>query len=190
MAAEGAPGGPIPRVSREEFAPRVGDPAQKLARLPGWGQSFVPAAIEALKQLGVGSVALRFHHTGSNPHTLEAVISKPNGGDSQIEVEVSGDWSHENAIPQGVPLIASFDGMFYRRAKPTDTNPMADEGAIIEPDGPIGIAAKGKSAYWQYPLPGRDFPNGGRIAQFTCPNDPKGMEVVKNETVICYVEKL
>lgn len=174
------------RVSREEFYPKVGEATESLkALMPTFGERLIEVLIEGLNH-GVSSAELELVGNGANPQTFRVKIAREGVG-SHLRVRLEGDWESTEVIPSGLPLIADYDGAFFRKMRPEDEEPITKEGTILEPDSPIGLASAGKGKYWLWRLPPADFPNGGKLTQFI---HPSGEDVAKGQSIICYVEKL
>lgn len=176
------------RVSREEFYPRVGQPAEALkALIPTFGEGIIGALIGALDH-GVTKAELELVTQGDTTQTLRVIIETPiETGSSHLRVRLEGDWANQEGISSGLPLIADYDGAFFRKMRPDDPEPVTKEGMLLGPDDPIGVASKGKGNFWMYRLPRGEFPNGGRLNRFI---QPDGGEVRRGESIICYVERL
>lgn len=182
----------IKRVTRAEFYPKVGDPTEKLETItPPLTKELLDAAIGAVKESQL-SVTLTYRHTGESPQELIVKLQGPKQAGDQISVEISGDWQSKPETLQGVPLIANYEGTFYRRENPQAAGPLAKDGDVLEPTKPmiIGIASVKKQQYWPYELEPAAFPNGARISRFFAPDIKEGLDVAAGETVICYVVPL
>lgn len=185
---EGKPEEPQ-RISRTEFYPKVGDPAEGLkAVTPPFSKDLLDASARLVMDSQL-SITLTYRHTGDNPQELIVALQNPQQAGGQISIEISGDWTAKPEVLQGVPLIANYDGSFYRRINPQADGPIAKDGDILEPTKPmvIGIASARKGQYWPYELDPVVFPNGARISKFLAPDIKEGLDVVAGETIICYV---
>lgn len=193
LMAPGPEGEGIPRIQRAEFYPKVGDPTDKLrAVTPPFSKALLDAVVSDAKENPQLNFTLRYKHTGDQPQELIIELSGPQQVGDQISVEISGDWTAKPETLQGVPLIANYEGSFYRRINPQADGPLAKDGDILEPTKPmvIGIASARKGQYWPYELDPVVFPNGARISKFLAPDIKEGSDVVAGETIICYVVPL
>lgn len=172
----------IPRVTKEEFYPVVGDPEEQIRHLePKLGPDYVEVFLKAIQLRDLVSISYRNELTGD-----EVVVRKsgPQGGHMEIVTRSDGEKRET-----GTPLMTNYTGRFYRQIKSGEP-PLAKEGDTVSPNEPIGVAAIGKGIIWLYLLPAADFPHGARVDRFTCGLGPEGITVEKGKTVIGYFEKL
>lgn len=178
----------LPRISADEYFPKVGQPEEPLKILtPTFGEKLIEAIKEALSNGGAKRAELELIHQGENPQTLKAIIENSQEPGGLLKVRLEGDWDTRLEILQGHPLLANFRGVFFRKSRPEDPEPIAEEGQTLAPDDPIGLASAGKGNYWLWRLPETDFPQGGKITKFI---HPDGGEVEPGVSVICFVEKM
>lgn len=184
---EGKPGR-LPRITREEMYPTVGEPTTPLqALIPTFGEEIVRGLIEGVKEGRLSCARLKLTHQGSNPQCLEVEISGPNSSGAILNIDLSGDWDKQTKISGGLPVLAPYDGKFYRKIKPAEKDPIAQEGQVLEPNDPFALAMQGKNKIWFLKLPPTDFPRGGRISLFV---HPDGEDVVRGQSILLYVEPL
>ncbi len=176
------------RVTREEMYPSAGKPTQPLkALIPTFGEIIITGLTEGLESGQLASATLRLTHQGENPQVFEAIIKGKNVTGNNLEIELTGDWQTSIELPKGLPLIADYEGKFYRKIKPEDNLPIAEEGTVLEPNGAYAFAMQGKDRRWFLKLPPADFPRGGKISRFV---QPDGIDVIKGESILLYVEPI
>lgn len=175
------------RVTRAEMFPRVGESTDALqALIPTFTEKLVESVVDALKNGGVKRVELELNGTGKNPQTLKVNIDREGEG-GLLAVRLSGDWQNKPNVPVGLPVIAGYDGKFWRYIKPGEPDPIAEVGNILAPRDAFGLAARGKNDRWYLRLPEDKFPKGGRITAFTQAN---GTDVEKDKTTLLFVEPI
>lgn len=189
MAREQGPQGELDRIRKPEFYPLVGDPLENLKAIGNvFGERGARIAQDIIDGVRTGEItdaSLELRVKGEDAPRLYIALHRSGEG-HDVFVSLSGDWKTREEIPQGYPLIANFDGKFFRKMSSTAEKEIAQEEDIILPDGPIGVAMAGKTNRWLYRLPPREFPKGARLLRFT---QQDGEPVVKGETIICYVER-
>lgn len=179
--------GEHPRISKDEIYPEVGNTAEKLAAaIPVFGEELVNAVVNALNSGQIREATITLESTGENPQKLGIRLTNPTG-ENNLDIVFTGDWNQKEKQKEGNPLIANYDGRFWRRENPEATEPIAKEHDFILPDGRIGMASAGKNQIWALRLSKDTFPQGGEITQFPIED---GAEVKKGETVLCYVRKV
>lgn len=175
------------RVTREEMFPTVGDSTDALkALIPTFTEKLIESVVDALKNGGVKRVELELSGEGKNPQTLKVNIDREGEG-GLLAVRLGGDWQNKPNVPTGLPIIAEYDGKFWRYIKPNEPDPIAEVGNILAPRDAFGLATRGKSDRWYLRLPGDKFPNGGRITTFIQAN---GTDVEKGKTTLLFVEPI
>ncbi len=177
------------RVSRQEFYPIVGPAVQKLELLvPTFHEKLLKVLAEVLTTSGIQNGAITYNHLveGEVHQSIQVVLGElpTNGG--HLLMEFGGDWTVQPEVIRGLPIIANYDGAFFRKRSDKEIEPITKEGDILGPDDPFGLAAAGKDNYWLLYLPPREFPDGGRITKFVAVS---GEDVETGKTTLCYAEK-
>lgn len=179
--------GEHPRVSGREIYPMVGGPADRLkVVIPVFTEGVINAVTNALHEKKFATGAITIETAGDNPQKLTVVFNNPDGTD-KLDITLRGDWNQKEKQIEGRPLIAGWDGRFWRKENPEAKDPIAEEHDFILRDGRIGIASAGKNLIWALRLPKDEFPDGGEITKFVTED---GAEVKKGETVLCYIKKV
>lgn len=172
------------RVTKKEMYGIVGTPTDPLkALVPTFTEMLIQGVIESLKQ-GANNVSLDLRSQGEKAQHLAVKIEKLEAG-IVLKVAVEGDWQTVPEIPIGLPISAGFDGKFFRFARAGDSDPIAEVGQILGPNGAYGLATRGKSDLWFLRLSAQVFPNGGKITAFVQPN---GADVTAKESTLLYVD--
>ena len=178
-------GNRIPRINPTETYPRVGEAAEKLkAVIPVFGEDIVSALVNAVAsgQVRHGELELT---SQSNPLQIVKVVFDNTIGSHDLKIQMSGSWD-ASEISLDTPLFSPVNGIVYRKRQREDENPIAEEGARIEPGGAICAISQTKSNIWYLELPPDSFPKGSILTKFVIPD---GGEVKKDE-IICYVKKI
>ena len=176
----------IPRVTQSDVYPKAGEASEKLkAVIPVFGEEIINAIIKSITtgQVRHGEIELV---SLTDPKQIVKVSFDNAVGNKDIKVQLSGDWKLSQDISVDNPLFSPVNGIVYRKHQPTDVEPIAEEGQIIEPNGAICAISQTKNNIWHLQLPPDKFPLGGILTKFVVPD---GKEVKKGE-VICYIKKV
>lgn len=172
-------------ISREEIYGKVGAPTDVLKVLvPPFTTELIEAISKGL-EAGQRKAELELIGTGDKPQVLRYKIERPGEG-LALKVTMEGDWRDAPEVPRGLPILADFEGTFFRRMRP-DPDPVAVEGKTLEKDGAYAVAQQGKTNIWYLRLPPNNFPNGGVITKFVFPD---GIDVIRGESILLYVDPL
>lgn len=176
----------LPRVTRSEVYPEVGETAEKLkVIIPVFGEEIVKSIINAVSsgQVRHGEISIT---SLEQPKQTLKVNFENQTGQNDITLKLEGNWNQISESSLDNPLFSPVKGIVYRKRQPTDELPIAEEGQTIEPGGPICAISQSKNNIWYLQLPIDKFPNGGILTSFVIAN---GKEVEKGET-ICYIKKI
>lgn len=177
------------RVTRQEFSPIVGEAVQKLELLvPTFHPKLLATLAEVLTASGIQQGTITYNHfvEGTVHQSIQVVLSELPANGGQLLMEFNGDWTIQPEIIRGLPILANYDGAFFRKRSDKELEPIAKEGDFLGPDDPFGLASAGKGNYWLLYLPVREFPDGGRITRF---EGVSGDDVEVEKTILCYAEK-
>lgn len=176
----------IPRISQNEVYPLVGEAGEKLkALVPVFGEEIIKALVTAVKGGKVRKGELELNNL-SEPAQKLKVSFENKDGDKDIKISLSGDWKKIENASMDNPIISKVKGIVYRKRAPTDEKPIAEEGELIAPNGPICAISQSKNNIWYLQLPSDKFPKGGILTKFLVAD---GKEVDKDGT-ICYIKKV
>ena len=175
------------RVSQEEFYPKVSTSTERLkALVPTFGAKIIDAVSEGINSGHLRKADLTLESTGNTPQRLSVSLVGKNSG-KELTIVLSGDWERGQEVPEGAPLLANYNGRFWRKAKPDEEDPIAKDRDFIGRDGVIGVASASKVQVWLLRLPPNEFPNGGGINKFLIGNEGEDKKREKN---IFYVDKV